>query len=212
MFLKNIVKLTESYICRRFFSDEFESCRLKRDSGPGAFLLILLHFKNNYLVVHVRTAAPDILGYPYVEISSTRFTLKKCTVFSRILEFIHFKLILESCTTSEVYLEQYYTSMMKPLAVVFSQKHSIIDIWQGSKYGSAVSFFNIFPLSLFGYLNEYMNIFFFLLKVWSYFAHVTKIKNIARYFIGSQTICFYIDHGNTKFSYIYTIEKRKSSL
>ena len=49
-----------------------------------------------------------------------------------------------SCTTSGVYLEPYQTSMMKLLAVVFSQKCSIIDIWQGSKYGSAVSLFNIF--------------------------------------------------------------------
>ena len=159
----------------------------------------------------MRTATSDILGYSYIEIYSAKSTFKKCTVFWSILVFIHFKLILESCTTSGVYLEQYQTSIMKFLAVIFSQKLFIIDIWQGSKYGSAASFFNIFPLSLFGYLNEYMNIF-FLLKVWSYFAHVAKIKNIARYFIGSQTICFYIDHGNTKFSYIYTIAKRKSSL
>ena len=101
---------------------------------------------------------------PYVEISST---LKKCTVFSSILVFIHFKLILESCTTSGVYLEPYQTSMMKLLAVVFSQKRSIIDIWQVSKYGSAAWFFNIFPLSLFWYLSEYINIFVFLLEVCS---------------------------------------------
>ena len=112
----------------------------------------------------MRTAASDILGYPCVETSFPRSTLKKCTVFSSILVFIHFKLILESCTTSGVYLEQYQTSIMKFLAVIFSQKLFIIDIWQGSKYGSAVSFFNIFPLSLFGYLNEYMNILFFFWK------------------------------------------------
>ena len=108
-------------------------------------------FKNDYVVVHVQGFS--ILGYPEVEISSARFTLKKCTVFSSILVFIHFKLILESCKASEVYLEQYQTSMMKVLAIVFSQKRSIIDIWQGSKYNSGVSFFNISPLSLFGYLN-----------------------------------------------------------
>ena len=117
-------------------------------------------FENDYVVVHMLTAAFDILGYPYVEVSSSRSTLKKCTVFSSILVFIHFRLILESCTTSGVYLEQYETSMMKLLAVVFSQKRSITDIWQGSKYGFAASFFNIFPL-LFGYLDECMNILFF---------------------------------------------------
>ena len=101
------------------------------------------NFKN-YLVWHVQTAASDILGYLYVGISSARSTLKKCTVFSSILVFIHFKLILESCATSGVYLEPYQTSMTKLLAVVFSLKCSIIDIWQRSKYGSAVSFFNIF--------------------------------------------------------------------
>ena len=117
--------------------------------------------KNDYLVVHVRTAASDILGYPYVGISSARSIFQKCTVFSSILVFIHFKLILESCTTSGVYLEPYQTAMMKLLAVVFLQKRTIIDIWQGSKYGSAASFFNIFQLSSFRYLNEYMNILFF---------------------------------------------------
>ena len=80
------------------------------------------------------------------------------------------KLILESCTTSGVYLKQYQAFMMKLLAVVFLQKCFITYIWQGSKYGSAASFFNIFPLSLFDYLNEYMKILFFLLKVCSYFA------------------------------------------
>ena len=106
----------------------------------GEFFYI---FKNDYVVVHVRTAASDILEYPYVGMSSARSTLKKCTIFSSILLFIHFKLILESYTTSGVYLEQYQTSMMKFLAVVFSQKRSITDIWQGSKYCSAF-FFLIF--------------------------------------------------------------------
>ena len=122
-------------------------------------------FKSSYVVVHVQTAASDIiLGYRYVDISSARSILKKCTVFSSILVFIYLKLILESCTTSGVYLKQYQTSMMKLLIVLFSQKRSIIDIWQGSKYGFGCSFFKTFPLSL------YMNIFFFLLKVCSYFA------------------------------------------
>ena len=101
-------------------------------------------FKNDYLVVHVRTAASDILGYPYVRISSARSTLTKCTFFFTILVFIHFKLILESCTTSRVYLEAYQTSMIKVLALVFSQKCSILDNGQGSKYGSATSFLKYF--------------------------------------------------------------------
>ena len=66
-----------------------------------------------------------------------------------ILVIIHFKLILESCTTSGEYLQPYQTSMMKLLAVAFLQKLSIIDIQQSSKYGTAASFLNIFPLSLF---------------------------------------------------------------
>ena len=81
-------------------------------------------FKNDYVLVHVRTAGSDILGYAYVEITSARFTLTKYTVFSRILVFIHFKLILESSTTSGVYLIQYKTSIMKLLVVLFSQKRS----------------------------------------------------------------------------------------
>ena len=114
MFLKVFTKLTEIYICRRLLSDEVEGCRLKRDSGAGAFLYFA---KLVVLVVHVRTATSDILGYSYIEIYSAKSTFKKCTVFSSILVFIHFKLILESCTTSVVYLQPYQTDMMKLLAV-----------------------------------------------------------------------------------------------
>ena len=46
-------------------------------------------------------------------VSLARPILRQCTVFSSILAIIHFKLILESCTTSRVYLEPYQTSMMK---------------------------------------------------------------------------------------------------
>ena len=76
----------------------------------------------------MQTAASDILRYPYIRISPSRSTLKKRTIAFNILVFIHFKLILESCTTSEVYLEPYQTSMMKLLAIVFSQRRSTIDI------------------------------------------------------------------------------------
>ena len=106
-------------------------------------------YKNDYLV-HLPNYRFSYLGYPCLGISSTRSTLKKCTVFSSILVFIHFKLILEFCATSGVYLEPYQTSMM--------QKRSIIDIWQGFKYGSTALFLKY---SSFGYLNEYMNILFF---------------------------------------------------
>ena len=68
-------------------------------------------FKNDYLVEHVQTVASDILGYPYVGYLLQDPILRKCTDFSGFL--IHFKLILESCTTSRVHLEPYQTSMMK---------------------------------------------------------------------------------------------------
>ena len=119
----------------------------------------------NCLVAHVRTAASDILGYLYVGIFSTRSTLKKCTVFSSILVFISFKLILESCRTSVVYLEPYQTYMM--------QKRSVIDIWQVSKSDSATSFLRYFS-SFFVWILEWTyEHFVFLLKTCSKFAHVT---------------------------------------
>ena len=58
----------------------------------------------NYVVVHLQTATSDIFGYRYIWMSSTRSTLKKYTVFSSILVFIYFKLILEFCTTSGLYV------------------------------------------------------------------------------------------------------------
>ena len=101
----------------------------------------------NYLVAYVWTVASNILRYLYVGIFSTRSTLKKCTVFSSILVFIHFKLTLESCRTSGVYLEPYQTYMM--------QKRSVIDIWQGSKYDSAASSFKFFS-SFFVWILEWI--------------------------------------------------------
>ena len=133
LFLKNFAKLTESYICRRLFFNKVEGCRLKKKKNQ-----VQVHsfefwesFKNS-LVAHLQTAASDILGDPYLGVSPTRSTLKKYTVFCNILVFIHFKLILEYCRTSRVYLEPYQTSMM--------QKRSVIDSWQGSKYDPAASF------------------------------------------------------------------------
>ena len=159
----------------------------------------------------MRTAISHILRYPYIEISSAKSLFKKCIVFSSILVFIQFKLILESCATSVVYLQPYQTSVMKLLAVVFLQKRPIIDIWQGSKCGSAASFFNIFPLSLFGYLSEYMSILFSSesLQLISSCDVNQKYYTIFHWFPNH---LLYTDHGNTKFSYIYTTEMRKSSL
>ena len=70
------------------------------------------------VVVHVQTAASDILGYPYVEISSAKSTLNKCTVFFNILV-----LILESCTTSGVYLKQCQNIYDEPFSLcIFVEK------------------------------------------------------------------------------------------
>ena len=88
-------------------------------------------------------------------------------------------------------------------------KRSIIDIWQGFKYGSAASFFNIFPLSSIGYLNEYMNILFFFSESVQLLCSRDVIKNFKRYTIDSQTTCLLFKyHGITKYSYIHTIEMR----
>ena len=157
MFLKNFAKLIESFISRRLFSNEGWRLQIEKK-------LRFRYIPVNFAVVkHVQTAASDIFGCPYVGVSSAGSTVKKCKVCSSILVFIHFKLVLESCTTSGVYLEQYQISTMKLLFAVFSQKRPIIDIWQGSKCCSAALFCNIFPL-LFGYLNEYMSILFFFWK------------------------------------------------
>ena len=121
-------------------------------------------FKNDYVAVHVRTAASDILEYPHVGISIARSTLKKCTVFSSIFLFIYSKLILESCTTSRVVfrtISNIYDEVFSRCIFQETLHHRYL---QGSKYDSAALFFNIFQLFLFGYLNEYMNILSFFWK------------------------------------------------
>ena len=209
MLLKNSARLLESCICWRLFSNDVEGCSLKRDSGKCPFLLILLNILER--LYSSTSAASDIFGYPYVELSSARSTLKKCTVFSSILVFIHFKLILESCTTSGVYLQLYQISTMKLLAVVFSKKRSIIDIWQGSKYELGASFFNIFHFLC---LDTWVNI-------WTFSFSSESLQLICSCDVNQKyyTIFYwfpnhllYIDHGNTIFLYVYTIEMRKSSL
>ena len=115
MFLKKIAKLTESYICWPLFFNKIEGWKETLVHVDSCEFYEM--FKNDYLLVHVGTAASYILGYPYVGISSTSSTWKKCTVFSSILLFIYFKLILESSTTSVVCLEPYQTSMMQKRSI-----------------------------------------------------------------------------------------------
>ena len=165
VFLKKFSKLTEGYICRRLFFNKVEGGRLKKKPPVQVHSFELWQSFKNCLVAYVRAATFDILGHPYVGISSTRSTLKKFTVFFSILVFIHFKLILEPCRTSGAYLEPYQISIM--------QKCSVIDIWLGSKYDSAASFLKYF-FSFFVWIFEWMyEHFVFLLKTCSYFAHVT---------------------------------------
>ena len=112
----------------------------------------------------------------YLGISLRRDILCKVRIeeiFSSTFVFIHFKLILDSCTTLGVYSEPYQTSMMKVLAVVFSQKCSIIDIGQGSKYCSAASFLKYFSTFFVWILEWIYEHSVFLLKLCMYFAHVT---------------------------------------
>ena len=111
MFLKHFAKFTKKKSMRRLFFNRVAGCRLKKDSGAGAFCKFCVISKNDYLVEHVQTVAFDIFGYPYV--GPARSILRKSTVFSSILALIYFKLILESCTTSKMYSEQYQTSMMR---------------------------------------------------------------------------------------------------
>ena len=115
-FLKNFTKLTESNMCRRLFSNEVDGCRLKRDSGGNEFPWILLNFLERLCS---NTCANCCFWY--LGITLRRNILYKGengrnAVFSSILVFIYFKLILEFCITSEVYLEPYQTSIMMLLA------------------------------------------------------------------------------------------------
>ena len=98
---------------------------------------------------------------------------------------------------------------MKLLAVVFSQNRSITDIWQGSKYGSAASFSKIFPLSLQTQIYKYFCFSSGSLQLICSCDVNQKYYTIFHWFPNH---LLYIDHGNTKFSYIYTIEMRKSLL
>ena len=103
-----------------------------------------------------------------------------------------------------MYLELYQTSMW--------QKCSIIDIWQGPKYFSAASLFNIFHFPDFLRLYTWINVWKFCFSSESVQLHcsrdVDQICNISYWFPNH---LLYIDHRNTKFLYIYTIKMRKSS-
>ena len=103
------------------------------------------------------------------------------------------------------------TYAIKLLIVVFSQKRSIMDIWQDSKYGCAASFFNIFLLSLFGYLRIYKR-FVFLSKRLQLSCSCDVNQKYYITFHWFQNHLLYINHENTKFSYIYAIGMQKSLL
>ena len=81
-------------------------------------------------------------------------------------------------------------------------KRSIKDIWPGSKYVSATSFFNIFFFRGFLHLHTWINI-------WTFCFSSESVQLLCSRDVNH---LLYIDHGNIKFSYIYTIEMRKSSL
>ena len=86
-----------------------------------------------------------------------------------------------------------------------------MDIWQGSKYGSAASFLIFLHFLC---LDTWMNIQTFCFSsesvqlIWSCDAHQRYFKT----FHWFPNHLLHIDHGNIKLSYIYTIEMRKSSL
>ena len=87
-----------------------------------------------------------------------------------------------------------------------------MDIWQGFKCGSAASFFKIFPLSLFEYFNENTNILFFFSERVQLLCSRDVNQRYLKIFHWLSNHLLHIDHGNIKFSYIYRIEMRKSSL
>ena len=114
LFLKNLAKLTESYICRRLFSsNDMKVVGWKGTPVHMHSCELCEIFKNDYLVVNVRTAAFDILGYPYVGISSSRSTLKKHSIidilqgskYVSVASF--FKYFPLSWLSSFVYLDKY---------------------------------------------------------------------------------------------------------
>ena len=158
-------------------------------------------FKNDYVAVHVRTAASDILEYPHVGISIARSTLKKCTVCSSIFLFIYSKLILESCTTSTVVfrtISNIYDKVFSRCIFPETLHHRYL---QGSKYDSAVLFFNIFKLFC---LATWINIWTFCLSSGSVQLLCSCDLNQKYYtmFYWFPNYLLYTDHGNTKISYI----------
>ena len=118
----------------------------------------------------MRTAASDILEYPYVSISSVRSTLKKCTAFSSLLGFTHLKLILEPCTTSGVYLESYLTSMKLLAVSIFAPSWIFGKVLNVALQPRFLIFFHYLCLNT---LMRIQTFCFFFLKECSCFAHVT---------------------------------------
>ena len=101
-----------------------------------------------------------------------------------------------------MHLEPYETSLMN-LYFLLHFCRNAPSLQFGKVLNTALQLvFNIFPPSLLGYVNEYMNILFF-------FRNCAAKKHY-------KTFCWfpyrslYMDHGNNNCSYIYTIKMRKS--
>ena len=84
-------------------------------------------------------------------------------------------------------------------------------IWKGAKYGSATSIFNIFPLSLFGYLNEYTIILCFFWKCEAILLTWRKSKLLKDI---SLILKAFSSYGSWKYHFLYIsiIQMQKSSL
>ena len=111
-----------------------------------------------------------------------------------------------------MYLETYQTTIMKLLAVfIFAYERSLMNIWKGSKYGSAALFLIFLHFLC---LDTWMNIqtFCFSSESVQLLCSRDAYQRYFKIFHWFSNHLLHIDHGNIKFSYIYTIEMQKSSL
>ena len=101
-----------------------------------------------------------------------------------------------------MYLEPYQTPMM--------QTRPIIDIWKGSLQPRFL-IFSTFPDLL--RLYTWINIWAFCFSSESVQIHSSRdVNQICNMFYWFPNHSLYIDHKNTKFSYIYAIKMQKGSL
>ena len=100
-----------------------------------------------------------------------------------------------------MHLEPYQTSLMNLYFLLYFCINTP-SLQFGKVLNTALHLpFNIFPLSLLGYVNEYMNILF------SFWKCAAKKQYKTFYWFPYRSL--YMDHGNTKCSYIYTIKMWK---